>query len=67
MVAELGTLRLRAGDSYVIARSDGTDYSFEVSDAVGGPVPDDERLTALRHMLEEVSALRKQLWEEINR
>ncbi len=66
--AELDTLRLRAGDNYVIARAqDSGTYNLEVSDHVGGPVSDVDRLTGLRHMLEAVSELRKQLWTEINR
>ncbi len=67
MVAELGTLRLRCGDNYVIVRADGKLYALEVSDAVGGPVSDVDRLAGIDHMLKEVSELRGQLYTEKRR
>jgi hypothetical protein len=65
---ELGTLRLRAGDNYVIARAqvNGT-YELEVSDHVDGPVSDADRLAGIDRMLKEVSELRGQLYKEKRR
>lgn len=67
MSGELGTLRLRSGDNYVIARSDANGlYDFVVSDHVGGPVPDEARVESLQVMLKEVNELRRQLWVTLN-
>lgn len=68
MGGELGTLRLRVGDNYVIATvgEDGA-YHFETCDHIGDPVSAEDRDTGLRLMLKVVSVLRAELWKEINK
>lgn len=64
----LGALRLKFGDSFIIAAppdEPGKPYDIRVTDWLGIDVSDEDRKAALRFLLRELSDVRSQVWSEV--
>lgn len=60
----LGTLRLRFGDYYIIVRPKGDEeWDIHVLDSMHEEVEPTKREEALRHLLRQVSHLRKHIFK----